>query len=277
MGCVNVPVGDQLIEYRDSRIVKTEDVACEKRWLALPPGSKQVAVLDPSGFSLMTWNVYKAQGEHWSNEFARLSRDQDIVLLQEAYLTLSFRAALEQSRFQWSMVHAFDYNGAESGVLTASKAPASGACLSRVVEPLIRIPKSWLMTRYPLGRSGEELWVANLHGINFTIGTVRFRAQLESMASVLEAHRGPLILAGDFNNWNERRSGILWTIIERLKLISLTLTEDERSLHWGNPVDHVFYRGLEVVEAGALKVSSSDHNPVRVKFNVPDYSQEEQR
>ena len=269
LGCVSIPVSDQLIAHWDAKTVRTDNAVCAKRWLELPAGAQHSAALDPAGFRLMTWNVYKARAKHWPDEFARLSAGQDLVLLQEAYLTPPFRAVLDQSRFAWSMVRAFDYNGAETGVLTAGKAPASGACLSRVAEPFIRTPKSALLTRYPLGGSGVDLWVANLHGINFTLGTMRFRGQLESLVGVLESHPGPLVLAGDFNNWSERRSEILGMITGRLGLQPLTLTSDARSRHWGRPVDHVFYRGLEVVEADAVEVSSSDHNPVRVKFKVP--------
>jgi endonuclease/exonuclease/phosphatase (EEP) superfamily protein YafD len=245
--------------------------------MTLPAGSAQGSALDPAGFGLMTWNVFKAQAEHWREDFARLSVGQDLVLLQEAHLTPPFRAALEQSGYRWYMVRAFDYNGAEAGVLTAGRVPASGVCLSRVVEPLIRTPKSALLTRYPLDGSPGELWVANLHSINFTLGTGRFREQIESLAEMLEPHRGPLILAGDFNNWNDRRSAILRRVTGRMKLAALTLTEDQRSLHWGHPVDQVFYRGLEVVRAEAVAVSSSDHNPVRVQFRVPGRSRENEK
>ena len=269
LGCVNIPVSDQVIARRDAKTVRTDAAACAKRWLDLTAGAQRSAALDSAGFRLMTWNVYKARAKHWSDEFTRLITGQDLVLLQEAYLTPPFRAVLEQSRFAWSMARAFDYNGAETGVLTAGRASASGACVSRVAEPFIRTPKSALLTRYPLVGSDEDLWVANLHGINFTLGTVRFRGQLEALAGVLASHNGPMILAGDFNDWSERRSDILRRITGRLGLEPLTLTKDARSRHWGSPVDHVFYRGLEVVEADSVEVSSSDHNPVRVTFKVP--------
>lgn len=192
LGCVHVPVSDQLIAYRDSRIVRTEDAACSKGWLDLQAGARQTAVLDPAGFWLMTWNVYKAKSRHWPEEFVRLSAGQDLVLLQEAYLTPQFRAVLEQSRFAWSMVRAFDYNGAETGVLTAGRTPASAACLSRVVEPFIRMPKSALLTSYPLDGSVEDLWVANLHGINFMLGTVQSTAGITGRGTrVASGSAGP--------------------------------------------------------------------------------------
>jgi endonuclease/exonuclease/phosphatase (EEP) superfamily protein YafD len=203
-GCVNVPVSDQLITSRDERIVRVEDAACSQGWQAFPAVSAGNPVLDSAGFTLMTWNVLKGRKEHWPEDYARLSSGQDIVLLEEAHLTPSLRNLLGQSGYRWYMTRAFDYNGAATGVLTAGRSPASGACLSRLAGPLILTPKSALLTRFPLGGSGEELWVANLHGINFTLGTARFRAQLESLAEALGSHTGPMILAGDFNDWSER-------------------------------------------------------------------------
>lgn len=273
-GCVNVPVSDQLIENRGERIVRTEDAACADGWLAFPADSVQATALDPADFSLMTWNVLKGRGRAWPEDYARLSSGQDILLLQEAHLTSSFRAVLEQSGYRWHMTRAFDYNGAETGVLTAGRSPAARACLSRLAEPLIGTPKSALLTRFPLDGSSEELWVANLHGINFTLGTARFRAQLEALAEAMGLHAGPMILAGDFNDWSQPRHDVLSLIVKRLRLEPVRLKGDGRSRHWGRPVDHVFYRGLEVLEADAVRVTSSDHNPVRVRFRLPEQREE---
>lgn len=210
---------------------------------------------------LMTWNLFKGRARHWPEDYARISSGQHIVLLQEAHLTPSLRSLLGQSGYRWSMTRAFDYNGAATGVLTAGRSPPSGACLSRLAEPLVLTPKSALLTRFPLGGCGEELWVANLHGINFTLGTARFRAQLESLAELMVSHTGPMILAGDFNDWSERRDDIVSLVAKRLHLLPVRLSRDVRTRHWGRPVDHVFYRGLEVLQADAVKVTSSDHNP----------------
>jgi len=275
--CVGFSADDQLIASTGSGIVRTDGAACTSRWSEAPTDSEPVAALDPAGFRLMTWNVYKAQKEGWPEEFARLSAGQDLVLLQEAHLTPRFRSVLDQSRYHWSMARAFDYKGAESGVLTAGKLKASAACLERIPEPLIQAPKSTLLTRYSLDGSREELWVANLHGVNFTLGTTHFRHQLESLARVLARHRGPLILAGDFNNWSQRRSDVLGTVTGRLQLKPLALAEDMRSHHLGYPVDQVFFRGVEVVEADSVEVRSSDHNPIRVKFRMIDNTQEGKR
>lgn len=84
------------------------------------------------------------------------------------------------------------------------------------------------------------------------------------------SHTGPMILAGDFNDWSQWRHDILSLILKRLRLEPARLTGDGRSRYWGRPVDHVFYRGLEVVQADAARVTSSDHNPVRVRFRLPE-------
>ena len=36
----------------------------------------------------------------------------------------------------------------------------------------------------------------------------------------------------------------------------------------GKQLDHVYARGLELVDADAIPVKSSDHNPVRVTFRI---------
>jgi endonuclease/exonuclease/phosphatase (EEP) superfamily protein YafD len=223
----------------------------------------------------MTWNIYKSQAKHWTEDFVRLSTDRDLLLLQEAHLTPAFLAQLEQSGYRWFMVRAFDLGGAETGVLTAGPAPVFGTCLSRTAEPLIRLPKSALLVRYRLTGSSKELWVANVHGINFTLGALGFEAQLESLAQALAPHDGPLVLAGDFNDWNVRRRRILQDIVRRLDLVPLRLAVDRRSRHWGRPLDHIFYRGLQVIEADAVEVATSDHNPVRVTFGLAEHTPKE--
>lgn len=222
----------------------------------------------------MTWNVFKQRRGHWSVDYARLSRSQDVVLLQEARLTPSLRALLEQSGYRWYMTHAFDFRGSANGVLTAGRTPASGTCLSRTAEPLIRIPKSALLARFPLNGSSEELLVANLHGINFTLGTEPYRAQLEALVRAMDGHTGPVVLAGDFNDWSKGRDATLSLVARRLDLVPVRFMGDARSRYWGRPVDHVFYRGLEVVQARTVKVTSSDHSPVLVRFRRPSHPTE---
>jgi endonuclease/exonuclease/phosphatase (EEP) superfamily protein YafD len=268
-GCAGLPVGDELIARQDSGAVRTANAACTEDWPSVDTDGGSPGGLDPAGFSLMSWNVHKGLDTGWREDFDRLSSNQDLVTIQEAHLTPTFRSALEQNRLEWVMVRAFDYREVEAGVLTASRDAASTSCLLRHREPLIRVPKSALVTQHTLGADHGELLVANVHGINFTLGTVEFRAQLEALATVLESHDGPLILAGDFNDWSEARTRVLETIAGRLDLVPLTFPQDLRSRHMGRPVDHVFYRDLEVVESESVAATGSDHNALRATFRVP--------
>ena len=268
-GCAQTPVQDELITYQAASGVKTEGADCAVAWPGVTKRGDLSGALASSGFNLVSWNIHKAQDARWPAEFAALTENQDLVLVQEAHLTPSFRGALDQTRLEWAMARAFDLANAEVGVLTASKSAAAKSCLLRHREPWIRLPKSVLVTEHSLDGSHENLLLANLHGVNFTLGTVEFTQQLESVASVLAEHDGPLILAGDFNNWSAERTRILESITGRLGMRPLELSEDVRSRHLGRAVDHVFYRNLYVLQATSLEAASSDHNALQVRFKVP--------
>jgi endonuclease/exonuclease/phosphatase (EEP) superfamily protein YafD len=276
LGCVSLPGDDQILlsSGASERIV---DADCRQGWWQVMLGRKDKAALDPAGFDLAIWNVQKAQRPGWSADFRWIIAGRELVLLQEAYLTRLFRTTLESSGDWWLMVRAFELNAAGTGVLTAGSVAPSAACSVRTFEPLIRVPKSALVTRYPLRGSTAELWVANLHGINFTPGTEQFRLQLESVAEVLADYDGALILAGDFNDWNPARQAILGEIAAKLGLDALRFSEDRRSRHFGRPVDHLFYRGLEALHAESVPVESSDHHPILASFRRPGGEQSTSR
>jgi len=276
-GCVSVPDADRLVVSEGTGVTTFQNAACGAPAPLLAGPQGQQGELDPTDLRLMTWNVHKAQNAAWTADFLRLGTSNDILLLQEAHLTEPFTTTIGESGFRWSMAHAFTYAGAVTGVLTASRTPASEACLTREVEPLLRLPKSALITRYSVEGSGGNLLLANVHGINFSLGTARFRRQLEDVVNAVRSHEGPLLLAGDFNDWSERRSEILKSLTTELRLKRLDLSPDGRSRHFGKPVDHVFYRDLDVVDARAGEVTSSDHNPVLVIFRVPKRHEERQQ
>jgi endonuclease/exonuclease/phosphatase (EEP) superfamily protein YafD len=112
------------------------------------------------------------------------------------------------------------------------------------------------------------LAVANLHAINFAPGSLGYHAQLEALGDALAAHSGPLVVAGDFNTWNEARDGEVRALAARLSLTSVAFPVDARRRFFGRIVDWVFVRGVEVHDATAWEVTSSDHNPVLVTFRI---------
>ena len=226
--------------------------------------------LNTKRFSLVSWNVFKGKKAGWAEDFQELSQKSDILVLQEAYLTHNLKKMLRHADYHWDMSAAFEYRNIEAGVLTAARTAPTLTCAFRETEPLTRIPKSILITRYPLSRTAQQLLVANIHAINLTLDISVFQKQLDRLEAVLATYRGPLIVAGDFNTWNSSRMSRVTALAQRLGLTAVEFDNGRRSRFLGHPVDHVYYRGLETKRAATSMVSTSDHNPLMVVFKLAD-------
>jgi len=55
----------------------------------------------------------------------------------------------------------------------------------------------------------------------------------------------------------------------RLGLTELKLATDRRALFFGRHFDRIFIRGLQMIDADAIPVDSSDHNPVVATLRIP--------
>jgi endonuclease/exonuclease/phosphatase (EEP) superfamily protein YafD len=228
-----------------------------------PAAVQQIGRLNSQGFRVLNWNSYKGSSKIWQEDLERLSSLSDLVLLQEGYLT-------DDLQYNWDIATAFAYNDIYAGVLTASRIKPDFLCSFRVPEPLSGIPKTVLVTRYPLSGTDEYLVIANIHMINFALDPSAYRAQLEKTAEVISQHRGPLIITGDFNSWNTERMQILADIIQELGAQEVVFDTDHRATFMGQQVDHIFYRKLVPLEALTEKVRTSDHNPMLVTFRLAD-------
>ena len=176
---------------------------------------------------------------------------------------------LGDAGYDWLLASAFARDGRETGVLSAARVRPASACTQRVFEPLLQLPKSAVITRYAMHGVEGTLAVANVHSVNFTLGLGEYRAQLEAIAQELADHRGPVIVAGDFNTWTPVRLDVVSDVMRRMGLAPVLPPVDTRSRFLGQQVDYVFVRGLEVVHAEAPEVGSSDHNPVLATLRVP--------
>lgn len=222
-----------------------------------------VAALPGPELRLLSWNLHKGADPGWDTDLARFAAASDLLLIQEAALTTDLRRVLSSAGFDWLLAGAFALDGSETGVLSAARVPAAGACVQRAFEPLLQLPKATLIARYALGSgNGATLAVANLHSINFTLGLGAYRAQLEALEHELAGHHGPVIVGGDFNTWHPDRLTAVNDTMQRLGLVPVLPIDDTRSRFFGKQVDFVFVRGLEVVHAQAPVVTSSDHNPL---------------
>jgi len=227
--------------------------------------------LNPEKISVLNWNIYKGKRENWATDFKRYSYRHDVVMIQEVHLGDDLKSMLDTEHQYWTLNTAFNYKDKATGVMTASRVKPVHSCGQSTVEPFIRFPKTSLVSYYPVEGMVENLLVANIHGINFTFGVGVYKEQIEKLYDVMRHHNGPVVLAGDFNTWSDKRMQIVEDLAQRLSLESLDYTSHNRTIVLGNAIDHVFYRGLEPVEHDTWYVTSSDHNPTRVSFRVKNH------
>jgi endonuclease/exonuclease/phosphatase (EEP) superfamily protein YafD len=271
-GCVSIP-NTLTVENSSAKI---DSLPAEGLCDAEFANSPQLSLLassngfDTAGFSLLNWNIRKENQEGWESDFVRLSENADILIIQEAFLTEKFRGLLNRRPYYWHLVFAFEYQGVKTGVLTAATVAPDFICPLRVTEPLIRFPKTILITRYPLANTHHSLIIANIHMINFALHTTAYADQAREMIEILQKHQGPMILSGDFNTWSEARLAIIEELSGRLGLEPADFKTDLATKIFGRVVDHVYYRGLTLEEAEVIEVTSSDHNPLWIRFRLND-------
>ncbi|WMC11410.1 endonuclease/exonuclease/phosphatase family protein [Oceanimonas pelagia] len=222
----------------------------------------------PARFSVLTWNIYKQQGE-WQPELARWADGTDLLLLQEASGRERLYGWLNERDLTWFQAAAFEWQRLPTGVLTASRGKAAQICAERITEPATRIPKSLLISRYPVRGAAEQLLVVNLHAVNFSLRGRTYQAQLDMISRALSGHHGPVIVAGDFNRWNARRQRLLQRWAEQEGLSEALPTPDVRTRFWGYPLDAIYYRGLTLEQAESMLSHASDHAPLKAVFSVP--------
>jgi endonuclease/exonuclease/phosphatase (EEP) superfamily protein YafD len=229
--------------------------------------------LDRRPFRVLMWNIHKQADSGWERDLSVFAAANDVVLLQEAVLQPPLRKILNDTSLRWSMASSFLLDADDIGVLTASRIAPIASCTQRVVEPLIRIPKSAVISWLPIVETAagtrKTLAIVNVHSITFELSVDVYRSQLEALADALAGHRGPIIFAGDFNTWNDARDRVVSDIAARLELTELNLRVDRRAVFFGRHLDHIFIRGLETVDVSAVPVTSSDHNPLAATLRIP--------
>ncbi len=217
--------------------------------------------LNGQAIRILNWNIQKSSQPGWVEDLRRLATGADLVLLQEAILEADLRDQLEG---EYHAVFAPGYitEDYHSGVLTASRVAPEAHCNLAHQEPWLGTPKATNISRYPIAGHPDHLLVVNLHGVNFSLNSTALAQQLNDSSKLVRQHRGPVIFSGDFNTWSDARMAALQAIMIRLGLHELEYPDDQRIQVFGNTLDHIYVRGLRVVEAGTAQVTSSDHNPV---------------
>jgi endonuclease/exonuclease/phosphatase (EEP) superfamily protein YafD len=270
--CVSITENTRaLIHEPEGIAVRTLDCAAaaqNARQSAVGP--QGAAALDPRAIRLLTWNIHKQDDAGWDRDLARFTAGNDIVLLQEVTLDDGIERILQAADLTWVMASSFIYRERDIGVLTATRVVPVANCTQRVVEPLLRIPKSAVVSWLRLAGTDQTLAVANIHAINFTLTLSAYRDQLRALGEALAGHRGPIVIGGDMNTWTDERLDAVRELAARLGLTEIAFDgEDLRSLFYGRQLDHIFVRGLAVSGVKAIPVRSSDHNPVAAVLRYP--------
>lgn len=219
-------------------------------------------------FTLITWNIYKGGQSGLYEDLIGLTQKSDFVLTQEFLLNDRQKSLMAQSpQTHWALAKSFLDDGEWTGVATMSQWQPfeSVPVRSPGTEPFAGTPKMSLISKYKI--SGSELWIVNLHGLNFDITHVDFEEQIDDVIQRLKGHSGPLIFAGDFNTWSDGRREHL---LLRTKSLGLSRVEIENPMGFFNAtLDHIFYRGVKVIKWSLLSsVTSSDHLPLQVVFEL---------
>ena len=231
-------------------------------------GQAQTPQALPTQFRVCSWNWHKCTHPHWAQDFTTLCKQSDLFLAQEARLSQPTCQLLAQSNMQWNAAISFlsPVKHIPTGLAAGCRVPAQEiTCQSGAWEPIVRVPKMMMKLMYPLAKA--QLLVLHLHAVNFT-GTAPFELTLQKAAQFIAPFQGPVLLAGDFNTWNQKRIDLLRQLAAQLQLQEVLFSPDLRTRYLKRPVDYLFTRGLETVNAQVLALSSSDHLPLLATFRL---------
>lgn len=237
--------------------------------------------LPASELKVLVWNIHRGDDELFSYDYQELARDKDLVLLQEANLNQELAQMLKLPKVQ--LVHAESFtsplSATKMGVATVSKAaPLTSVGLkSPVTELKTTTPKVSLIQTYRISGSRQTLLVANVHAINF-VPNVDFVKHIAQISKTIAFHRGPMLVAGDFNTWNVDRLKYLDKILGVIKLRRVDFPSGRTrfpSIGYlfgtltGGELDHVYVRGMKVIETYVgTSVATSDHKPLELTLNL---------
>lgn len=220
--------------------------------------------------NILVWNLHKGEDETFATDFIELAYKKDLVLGQEMFLNPVMEmvfGSFPHYRFTSATSFFIGKDLIRTGVTTASPVSPSKVDFVRTqtLEPIVNSPKVTLVSRYPIKFSTKELTVVNIHGINF-VDSSSYRKEMDRIYETVKNYPSPIIIAGDFNTWNEERNAILRDLSKKLKLKAANFFPDHRMTFNNHPLDHFLYtEDLRVIEAKVEGFyQGSDHKPLEV-------------
>ncbi len=245
--------------------------------VGLQAGRSEPLIRTDEDLCVVSWNIHKALDPGLAAELGRLveERAPHVLALQEARPELPIPvgfAGHHATSFRRGLV------GPEEGVMTVARAAVRTAHRVRSSERELRLltPKAALISQLPLS-DGRELCLVNVHGLNFDPTGRQLARQLGELRERVAHLRGPVVVAGDFNTWNDRRMGAVQDLAHALDLeevapdfpggtkgrIPLRKARETLGLDHRLHLDRLFVRGLVPVHAAWMdSFRCSDHIPL---------------
>lgn len=227
--------------------------------------SKVIQSRNSDEISLITWNAHKLSNRKFMPDLVALSKEADIILIQEAMHNADL-----QNTFSNSFDFSFSFNKSfctsdkhATGVMSASRylLQANSTLVSPDFEPITNTPKVSGYSTVDIPEIGL-VHIINTHGLNFDLGS-KFHRQIDNIAAFVSRLHGPVIWAGDFNTWSGGRQKYLDKKTAELGLVHIIPQNDNRT----QKLDHVYIRGLDVIDIQILEnITSSDHLPIKAVF-----------
>lgn len=223
----------------------------------------------PENFGLLCWNVQKKNlGYRFNRFFSELLEHYKIEILAFQEVKLNLSSASLPGKFHFSCAPNIRFLNHVYGVLNGSCIPENNSfsLLSSHREGMIQTRKSAIFSTYTL-YSGEPLLLLNLHAINFRADKI-YHKEIELIFDAIRHHQGAMIVTGDFNSWNKQRMEYLMKLSEALDLKNSEIEHSHLIKSFMNhKLDHIFYRGLQLIESHAVDVQHlSDHNALYARF-----------
>ena len=222
----------------------------------------------PDSLNILSWNIQKASNEGWMEDLQELGSNAHLTFIQEASLQAQLGELDARGPLFQSFSQGYTTTSLHTGVMTLSRHAPTMQCNFSRTEPWLGTPKAATVTEHPLQGRDDRLLAINLHAINFTFGVEDLQEQLRPLVELLINHRGPAILAGDFNTWSDARQQLVDQVLSQHGLEPLAFVPDLRTTAFGRPLDHIYVRGLTPEYTEVVPVTSSDHNALRARLKL---------
>ncbi|MCB9072037.1 MAG: endonuclease/exonuclease/phosphatase family protein [Bdellovibrionaceae bacterium] len=219
-------------------------------------------------YNLMTWNLYKGGMDGVYNDLEQFTRSYDFIVMQEFLLSTEQQDLIDTTHQYWALAKSFQDSGVWTGVaLTSPWNPKSTVSLkSPGTEPFTNTPKMALVSTFDI-EDGRQFMIVTVHALNFNLTHKDFKQHIDDVIAHIKFHKGPMILAGDFNTWAQERREYLIQKTQSIGLQRADLENPMGILH--QTLDHIFYRELKNVNALVLNgVQTSDHLPMTLQFQL---------